>query len=68
MVPRAELLATPGLRDLEVLRMPAGSNPSFLGRDAWENAARAVPAGGRLVRPGGVHDGPPGAPRRFGSA
>ena len=29
-VPRAELLAHPLLRDLEVLRMPAGSNPSYL--------------------------------------
>ncbi|WP_114423716.1 hypothetical protein [Nocardioides houyundeii] len=29
-VPRAELLAHPVLSQLEVLRMPAGSNPSFL--------------------------------------
>jgi hypothetical protein len=36
VVPRAELLATPVLHDLEVLRMPAGSNPSFLDRDAWD--------------------------------
>jgi hypothetical protein len=27
---RAELLADPGARDAEVLRMPAGSNPSWL--------------------------------------
>ncbi len=29
-VPRAELLVEPALRDAEVLRMPAGSNPSWL--------------------------------------
>ena len=29
-VPRAELLADPRTRDAEVLRMPAGSNPSWL--------------------------------------
>jgi hypothetical protein len=29
-VPRAELLADPVARDAEVLRMPAGSNPSYL--------------------------------------
>jgi hypothetical protein len=29
---RAELLADPGARDAEVLRMPAGSNPSWLSR------------------------------------
>jgi hypothetical protein len=29
-VPRADLLADPRVRDAEVLRMPAGSNPSWL--------------------------------------
>jgi hypothetical protein len=29
-LPRSELLAHPGLAALEVLRMPAGSNPSFV--------------------------------------
>jgi hypothetical protein len=29
-VDRAELLADPAVRDAEVLRMPAGSNPSWL--------------------------------------
>jgi hypothetical protein len=29
-IPRAELLADPRMRDAEVLRMPAGSNPSWL--------------------------------------
>ncbi len=43
MVPRAELLATPGLHGLEVLRMPAGSNPSFLDRDAWETLREQFP-------------------------
>jgi hypothetical protein len=32
---RRELLAHPVLRDLEVLRMPAGSNPSYLTREQW---------------------------------
>ena len=43
MVPRAELLATPGLHGVEVLRMPAGSNPSFLDRDAWETLRDQFP-------------------------
>ncbi|SNS59587.1 hypothetical protein SAMN04488107_3101 [Geodermatophilus saharensis] len=29
-LPRADLLADPAARDAEVLRMPAGSNPSYL--------------------------------------
>jgi hypothetical protein len=29
-VPRADLLADPAVRDAEVLRVPAGSNPSYL--------------------------------------
>ena len=29
-VPRADLLADPGFADAEVLRVPAGSNPSYL--------------------------------------
>jgi hypothetical protein len=35
-VPRAELLADPRMRDAEVLRMPAGSNPSWLSRHQFE--------------------------------
>jgi hypothetical protein len=35
-VERAELLADPGARDAEVLRMPAGSNPSWLTRRQFE--------------------------------
>jgi hypothetical protein len=34
-VPRAELLAHPAARDAEVLRMPAGSNPSWLSADQY---------------------------------
>jgi hypothetical protein len=34
-VPRAALLADPAARDAEVLRMPAGSNPSWLSADQY---------------------------------
>jgi hypothetical protein len=34
-VDRAELLADPAARDAEVLRMPAGSNPSWLSADQY---------------------------------
>jgi hypothetical protein len=34
-VPRAELLADPRMRDAEVLRMPAGSNPSWLSAEQF---------------------------------
>jgi hypothetical protein len=34
-VPRAELLADPVARQAEVLRMPAGSNPSWLSADQF---------------------------------
>ena len=34
-VPRAELLADPRMRDAEVLRMPAGSNPSWLSAEQY---------------------------------
>jgi hypothetical protein len=34
-VARAELLADPRMRDAEVLRMPAGSNPSWLSREQF---------------------------------
>jgi hypothetical protein len=34
-VPRADLLADPRMRDAEVLRMPAGSNPSWLSADQF---------------------------------
>jgi hypothetical protein len=34
-VPRGALLADPRARDAEVLRMPAGSNPSWLSADQY---------------------------------
>jgi hypothetical protein len=34
-VPRAALLGDPAARDAEVLRMPAGSNPSWLSADQY---------------------------------
>jgi hypothetical protein len=34
-VPRAELLSDPRVRDAEVLRMPAGSNPSWLSAEQF---------------------------------
>ena len=34
-VPRSELLADPRMRDAEVLRMPAGSNPSWLSAEQF---------------------------------
>ncbi len=34
-IARAELLADPRMRDAEVLRMPAGSNPSWLSADQF---------------------------------
>ena len=43
-VPRAALLADPATRDAEVLRMPAGSNPSWL--SAAQYAAVLELAGG----------------------
>ena len=43
VVPRGELLATPGLNGIEVLRMPAASNPSWLDRAAWEALCERFP-------------------------
>jgi hypothetical protein len=45
-VPRAELLADPGARDAEVLRMPAGSNPSWLSPAQFTAVLARVPDGG----------------------
>ena len=42
-VPRSELLQHPVLRELEVLRMAAGSNPSFLTRDQLQELRRQWP-------------------------
>jgi hypothetical protein len=42
-VDRAELLADPVARDAEVLRMPAGSNPSWLSRPQFDAVLARVP-------------------------
>jgi hypothetical protein len=44
-VDRAELLADPVARDAEVLRMPAGSNPSWLSRPQFAAVLSRVPDG-----------------------
>ena len=55
MVPRRELLASPELHHLEVLRMPAGSNPSFIDRNAWHALRELFPQVTGLLRRSGVH-------------
>ena len=42
-VPRADLLADPRMRDAEVLRMPAGSNPSWLSREQFAAVLDRLP-------------------------
>jgi len=42
-VPRHALLADPVARDAEVLRMPAGSNPSWLSPAQWAAVRRFSP-------------------------
>jgi hypothetical protein len=42
-VPRAELLADPAVRTAEVLRMPAGSNPSWLSAAAFAAVLARLP-------------------------
>jgi hypothetical protein len=54
-VARADLVADPAFRTAEVLRMPAGSNPSWLSADQYAAVLAAVPGG---VVPAGV--GPAG--------
>ena len=44
-VPRADLLADPAARDAEVLRMPAGSNPSWLSGDQYAAVLAHLPRG-----------------------
>jgi hypothetical protein len=46
VVPRAELLADPRTRDAEVLRMPAGSNPSWLSPRQFAAVLDRVPGEG----------------------
>src|SRR3954451_20028073 len=55
-VPRADLLADPAARDAEVLRMPAGSNPSWLSPGQYAAVlAHLEPAPAALRR--GPHSG-----------
>ena len=42
-VPRAALLADPAARDAEVLRMPAGSNPSWLSPEQYAAVLAHLP-------------------------
>jgi hypothetical protein len=44
-VPRTDLLADPAFRDAEVLRMPAGSNPSWLSSHQFAAVLARLPAG-----------------------
>ena len=43
-IPRADLLADPAFRGAEVLRMPAGSNPSWLTRGQFAAVLARLPA------------------------
>ncbi len=45
-IPRADLLADPRMRDAEVLRMPAGSNPSWLSAGQFAAVLDRVDAAG----------------------
>ena len=44
-VPRTDLLADPAAHDAEVLRMPAGSNPSWLSGDQYAAVLAHLPEG-----------------------
>jgi hypothetical protein len=46
-VPRGALLADPVARTAEVLRMPAGSNPSYLTPEQWAAVRALSPTAGR---------------------
>ena len=43
VVTREEILARPGLSGLEVIRMPAGSNPSYLDKQQYRALQSAFP-------------------------
>ncbi|MCA0143409.1 hypothetical protein [Blastococcus sp. LR1] len=45
-LPRAELTADPAFRDAEVIRMPAGSNPSWLTAEQYAAVLSRVPQDG----------------------
>lgn len=49
-LPRAALLAHPGAADAEVLRMPAGSNPSWLSAGQYAAVLADLPVSGRAAR------------------
>ena len=51
-VARAELLADPVAHEAEVLRMPAGSNPSWLSRPQYDAVLARVRAGAGAARLG----------------
>ena len=51
-VARAELLADPVASDAEVLRMPAGSNPSWLSRPQFDAVLARVPRRDEATRLG----------------
>jgi hypothetical protein len=58
-VPRAALLGDPAARDAEVLRMPAGSNPSWLSAGQYAAVLSRVARSGRPAGPGsGARLGP----------
>jgi hypothetical protein len=54
-VPRADLLADPRMRDAEVLRMPAGSNPSWLSAGQYAAVLAHLPGGTVPSRSTGPH-------------
>jgi hypothetical protein len=54
-VPRADLLADPAARDAEVLRMPAGSNPSWLSAGQYAAVLAHLPGGTVPSRSTGPH-------------
>jgi hypothetical protein len=51
IVPRAALVEDPVLASLEVLRMPAGSNPSWLDRAQYDALCAGFPQVDRPARP-----------------
>lgn len=54
-VPRSALLADPATRDAEVLRMPAGSNPSWLSAGQYAAVLALADGDAALGRPAAAH-------------
>ncbi|GAA1593478.1 hypothetical protein GCM10009789_54390 [Kribbella sancticallisti] len=52
-VSRVEVVAQPGLAEVEVIRQPQMSNPSFLTRAEYERLRELLPSGVRGSRPAG---------------